>query len=242
MHIIQNTHRAGIAMIELIFAIVIMGITLLSVPNLVSTGTKSVLVSFQQEAIAMAATHASALMTYPWDEQNTDSKLTYTTNILHTTTTTTLLTEAGRPTLTYSTRKRNFLAGGIASTNLGGTTDGNATVPDTNDDLDDLISTGSSLSRITTASIDEGEYIDVNISINTGVTYGDDAASYDTGTGIFAFSDPFNAASSTSSFIKLISVDLSSLSLSAELNTKQISLKAFMCNIGAANPLSKEDY
>ena len=242
MPMIKTTFRAGVAMVELIFAIVIMGITLLSIPNIIETGVKTSIVAFQQEAIAITASHTSALMTYAWDEQNTDSKLLYTKEILHTSTTTAALTETGRDAFTFPTRKRTFVPGGIASANLGRATDGNATVADSNDDVDDFIVNTLDLVTIVGGgnTIDEGEYYDVNISLNTQVTYGDDDATYDSSTGIFAFSSPFTAAAPAgTSFIKLITVDLNSSSTSSELNKKLIKLKAFMCNIGAANPLSR---
>ncbi len=51
MHYTQ-IRRPAIAMIELIFAIVIIGIVLMSVPQLISTAAKSGYVTIQQEAIS----------------------------------------------------------------------------------------------------------------------------------------------------------------------------------------------
>ena len=60
--------RPAIAMIELIFAIVIMGIILMSAPMLISTATKSGYVAIQQEAINEAASQINMIMGYHWDE------------------------------------------------------------------------------------------------------------------------------------------------------------------------------
>jgi len=63
-----NTQRKAIAMIELIFAIVIMGIVLLGIPNLVNVSTSSGFTSLQQEAIATASSQINLIMTKNWDE------------------------------------------------------------------------------------------------------------------------------------------------------------------------------
>jgi type II secretory pathway pseudopilin PulG len=63
--------RPAIAMIELIFAIVIMGIVLMSVPNLIRTTEKSGYVTIQQEAINEVSTHLNVVLSYHWDENDT---------------------------------------------------------------------------------------------------------------------------------------------------------------------------
>lgn len=237
--------KAGIAMIELIFAIVIMGITLLSVPMLLSVTAKSNIVTFQQEAIAIAASHTSAVTTYAWDEQNTDTLALYVQNVLHANGTTEL-TEAGRETPTYpSARNRRFVAGGFATLLIGD--DSNATVNDFIDDIDDFDGTDSNLTIPlvggTINEISHGEYLDANITIRTEVRYGDDSATYSSGTGVFAFSEPFTSATmSTTTNIKLISTNLTSVSTSSELNDKEIKLHAFGCNIGTSNPNTRSGY
>lgn len=239
--------KAGIAMIELIFAIVVMGITLLSVPMLLTVVSKSSIVSFQQEAIAVTASHTNALMTYAWDEQNTETLALYIQDILHTNGAA-LLTEAGRPALSYpAARRRNFDPTGFATPALALGDDTNLTLVDTLDDVDDfnanVVGLISAVPAGTLNDADEGEYIDVNISINTQVRYGDDTATYDSGTGVFAFSDPLSsAAMANTTNIKLITTQLTSLSLSEELNDKQINLSAFMCNIGTNNPITRSGY
>jgi len=51
-HQVLTYHRKAIAMIELIFAIVVMGIVMLSAPMLVNKATQSSYVALQQESIA----------------------------------------------------------------------------------------------------------------------------------------------------------------------------------------------
>lgn len=240
---LSTAMRPAIAMIELIFAIVVMGITLLSIPMLLSTATKSSMVSFQQEAIAMAATHTNALLTYAWDEQNTDSKILYTSTILDTSNGALLLSSAGRPALTYAAQRvRLFDPATVFASPVGNIGDGNASVPDFDDDVDDFTGREMNLTLIGDVAsqneVNEGEYIDQDVRLNTTVTYGNDTASYNSGTGVFAFSSPAPAGAPTT-FIKLITTQLTSISVSDDLNDKDITLRAFMCNIGAARPLTR---
>ena len=128
---------------------------------------------------------------------------------------------------------------------VGTVNDGNVTVPDYDDDVDDFTGRDMNLTLVGDIvdqnNVNEGEYIDKNISIDTNVAYGNDAASYASGTGVFAFSNPAPAAAGTT-FIKLITTQLTSVSVSDDLNDKDITLKAFMCNIGAARPLTRGGY
>ena len=64
--------RKAIAMIELIFAIVIMGIILMSAPMLISNASQSGYVAMQQEGINEAATQVNMIMGHYWDENNVD--------------------------------------------------------------------------------------------------------------------------------------------------------------------------
>ena len=68
----KKTLRPAIAMIELIFALVIMAIVLMSAPMLISTATKSGYVAIQQEAINAAASQVNMIMGYHWDENSAD--------------------------------------------------------------------------------------------------------------------------------------------------------------------------
>jgi len=62
--------RYGFTMIELIFAIVIIGITMLGVPLLIRTDSQSQERNLLQEAIMITTTKISQILTYPWDPQS----------------------------------------------------------------------------------------------------------------------------------------------------------------------------
>ncbi len=233
--------RKAVAMIELIFAIVIMGIVMLSAPLMLSTANKSVYVGVQQESIATVATEIGMILTHHWDEANTD--LNFTAPILRT---------KGNPDLNETTNAAGFATGFRAGTpsgeyertfltSLGGRL--TATNPSTTnftaegdfDDIDDYDGHESELTLIATADMSEGDYLDQDIKITSTVTYISDTP--DSGTYLgsattLTFNDPFGAlAEGNSTNIKRVSVTLTTDSTMEDLN-KTILLRAFSCNIG----------
>ena len=231
--------QKGIAMIELIFAIVVIGITLLSAPLLLSQSVKSNLVAFEQESIAIAAAHANTMMSYAWDEQNTDTS-DFEGNILHVSNgdsqldANATLRGSTSPKTPAEQRKRRFsIAASMASVNLVNENPANLA-----NDVDDFNGVASSLRLFSTSNkSNEGEYIDINISIATTVNYVQDAAKYYNAK-TFTFRTP-STTQAASSNIKLITTTLTSNSTSTDLNSKKIVLRSFMCNIGAASPLKR---
>jgi Tfp pilus assembly protein PilV len=224
-------------MIELIFALVIMGITMLSAPLLISQATNSSLVAFQQESIAITASHANALLTYSWDEQNTQSQLNYINAILR-------VSGAADNELdsltrvTPGARQFNPDVNATATALLGA----DVTTPnEADDDIDDFIDSSQTLTLASAAAgaIDAGDYIDQDVSLSTSVKYMDDITLYASATGVVVFNAPKADVNYTTN-IKYISVSLISTSQSADLSNKQITLNAFMCNIGGARPDSSK--
>jgi len=225
--------RAAIAMIELIFAIVIMGIILLSAPMLITQSTKSNKVVFQQESISILASHTGALMTYFWDEANVGNNAILTTT-------------DGNPSLDGNTtrpvtsrqRQPNSLL--HAATFMGSDTDALG-LPTGINDIDDFHNVSRTLKlELGSAKgiVTEGEYIDTNISIHTVVSYGKDTGPNGANTDII-FSNPFSAFPGTTSNIKRIQATLSTTATATELN-KTIVLNAFMCNIGGVSLESRK--
>lgn len=233
--------RRGIAMLELIFAIVILGIIMMSAPMLIQVATKSAYVAMQQESIAAAASEIGMILTRHWDEEDTDENLS--APILKTNGVADLNNERlypdgngtgvriGTPVLS----QRSFL------TSLGGRI--NATIPSNFtaevdfDDIDDYNGNNSELtvynSEATEASI--GDYIDTDINIQTTVSYIDDTLTSGTYAGsseTITLNNPFNRTAPTgTSNIKLVNIRLTTNSTTPELE-KTIILNAFSCNIG----------
>jgi hypothetical protein len=225
--------RKAIAMVELIFAIVIMGIVLLSVPNLIAVATKSGYISLQQEAISVAASQISLLMTKHWDENNVIDAATGVDD------TTILIATGGAASLAtrVGARDRSFVSGSgvtFVATPIG------AESSDF-DDIDDANGTSMTLRNFSDTQVTAGDIIDTNISISTIVHYVNDAAStaydYNTSRAIqYNFTD---VDAGTITNIKSISINLTTSNPAQELS-KNISLQAFTCNIGSYMPTRRQ--
>ena len=235
---IMQLKRPAIAMIELIFAIVIMGIILMSAPLLISTAAKSGYVAIQQEAINEAASRVNMIMGFHWDENSADE--TVLDPILETDSDSTITDLAettysdgngtgirrGTPRESYRSFIRPDGSRGIATPDVALGPDG------IENDMDDFMGTiGLVLSGAGTGE----DYIEKNATITTNVRYISDAPvgnSYNTGTNTINFDANFTQALGTTSSIKRISTTLISDAASPEELDKTITLHAFSCNIG----------
>lgn len=228
---IKVKSRKAIAMIELIFAIVVIGIALLSVPNLIYTATESGYTSMQQEAIAAASSDISLILTKRWDEKNTDPRLPAI--ILQTDSTTAGLTQATRTNL----HSRSFFSatGGTmtasASSTFQSTTNVDGDLVD--DDIDDVLAnTGGHVEDGTQDLID-------TIAVSTSVDYLSDSPTGSWTSATTGYDDPFATTSTPSTNVKGIVMTLTSGGTTPELQ-KTIKLQAFSCNIGSYQLERKE--
>ncbi len=225
----KATHfKPAMAMIELIFAIVVMGIVLMSAPMLISTAQNSTSVVLQQEGINQAVSRITMILTYPWDEA--DSNDSCIPPVLHVTHGDSDLNEtltsdgngtgrrAGVP-INSSSRKFNTCGNDMyASTTLG------ADAGD-KDDIDDFGTT--SLTQIQNQG---GRYIGKDsATINTSITYGSDAADYSNGGSTPIVFIP--SGGTATSNIKNIDVNVTTFASDTELKSS-IVMHAFSCNIG----------
>jgi len=237
----KQTLRPAIAMIELIFALVIMAIVLMSAPMLISTSIKSSFVVIQQEAINEAAARISMVMGYHWDEQNTNEE--YLDNLLHTTTVYTDLDEfnstgyrKGTPFESY----RSFIRDdGVRTLNASasGTFGSGVDAGDTSeDDIDDFDGNSDTLTLIDTEA---GNVETTTINIATTVAYSSDTVTGGYNQSAIVFDTLTTTTNSTN--IKLITTTLTSTSGVDELN-KTIQLRAFSCNIGGYILEEKDDF
>ena len=230
--------RPAVAMVELIFSIVIIGIVLMSAPMVISTANKSGFLSLQQEAISAAASELNMILTYPWDEGNTDESLA--SPILGTAGAGDL-NEAvitgnatGRRWGTDLRSKRRFITAlgtrvpATIFANLGREGDDN----NTNDDIDDFNAIVSTLNNIQATATQTGDYVDNTISIATTVVYISDAPTNNSYRGM---ADTINFDITTNSVSGAISTNIKRVSVQlTTANTKaNIILHAFACNIGS---------
>ncbi len=237
------TKRKAIAMIELIFAIVIIGIVMLSTPMLIDRSTKSTYIALQQESIAAAASQINMIMTAEWDHEDTNN--TRGAPILQTGG---FITNCATDKPVGVTSASGRYCKDVLATNtlffsasaLG--TDGAEAF--VYDDVDDYNNKSYEVSVYNSESYatHQGDYLDRNITIISNIYYGDDTPYDVTNTaGIYqestTFANPFrNIITANSTNIKLITVTLTSSNPADEIKDKQIILSAFMCNIGAPTP------
>ena len=228
--------RPAIAMIELIFAIVIMGIVLMSAPMLLSEASKSGLVVVQQEAIAAASSELGMILTRHWDEQDTNESLESP-----------ILVTAGDAELQEARYADGSLSGRRAGTplssartfltSLGGRL--NSTAPASlgadagdRDDIDDFNGVTITLNNIDPTSTQSGDYADKSLQLVPTVNYVSDTPSSGSYNGSqLSLNTPITTAAPGTSNIKRVSITVTSGSNSNVLNTN-ITLHAFSCNIG----------
>jgi hypothetical protein len=227
-------HRKAIAMIELIFAIVIMGLALMSAPMLISQASMGGLAAVQQEAIVAASTELGMIMTRHWDEADTDESdygpiLVVNEDI-------SALNEAvvdgnktGKRIGIPAPSSRSFL------TSDGSRLNASATLNNEDGDFDDIDDFNGKHTTLTVAAGDStttavGDYIDTSLQMDTSVSYLP-APDISYAATTISFNDPFSSTSANSSNIKSISTTVTSGSHDSELGTN-ITLRAFMCNIG----------
>jgi len=239
MYIHLKAHK-GVAMIELIFAIVVMAIVLMSAPNLIAQAGKSAYISLQQESVNAAASHINVILTKEWDQQNADKRID--SRLLVVTSGDSSLNEkgttnlrAGTPTTSYRkfvTRTGSSLSASL-STTFGETGDNGVSGASPFDDIDDYNTHTASLKQVADSNKYNTNYKDLNITMYTKVSYVSDTLSSGSYTSdqTITFDNPFSTPSSGSTNIKAVSVTLTTNRTEEELD-KNITLSAFMCNIG----------
>jgi len=242
MHSLPNTVRPAIAMIELIFAIVVMGIAMMSAPQLIATAAQSGYVSIEQEAVNEASSHLNNILSYLWDEQLSyvyESGNSYQAVLLSVSHGDGDLNISGQYYRkgTPARSARTFMRGD--STTYSASTIGWDSGESTKGDEDDIDDFDSTSYHLTIDMVNpDFDYIEQegNITINTSVFYISDSPSSSAG---YQHSDiiynvPTASATSTTN-IKEINVTVTSSSGVSEL-AKSINLVAFSCNISEADP------
>jgi len=68
----KSGRRAAFTMIELIFAIVLIAITVAAIPQMLSSNAKGTEQLLKQETIAATAGEAFRILTFPWDDNSMD--------------------------------------------------------------------------------------------------------------------------------------------------------------------------
>ena len=216
--------RKGFTFVELVVAIVVMGIALMSVPLMLSQVSKSDEFSINQEAILAGATKIGNILTYPWDD-----KLVSEVNVKHILDTTQGDSELNRYPDNNSTRRiGNFKANyrrkfdtnlTYASTVLGRAGDTNPTAYNDIDDFDansEIINGGG-----------KGDYL-MDLNLTTKVFYISDKTNYFSSSTL-NFGDLNTSGTTPTTNLKMIEVKVINHVNSQTITT----LRAFSANIGS---------
>ena len=191
----------------------------------------------QQEAISAAASQIGLILTQAWDEQDSNGSF----GILR-------VSAVGDNELTFGTRdingtlnmRRTYHPGLPQATaaNSLGFDPADKNISDDVDDFNTLVQKLTLYTAGETADLkkNEGEYIDKQFEMTNTVRYANDNTNY--ANNPVVLNNPFQTAADTTN-IKIINVRLRSTEDPSKVEElqKDISLSAFVCNIGnAANP------
>lgn len=224
---LQARQRPAIAMVELVIAIVIMGIVMMSAPMLINTSKNSISVALQQSAINEASSKINIILTYPWDQNDTNNSTV--PPVLHVTNGDDELEEVNntirRIGVPRTSNSRLFRYASIQELNASSIGKEGSEI----NDIDDFNGDTSSLILNTSGSGGVDYLEQTTVDMNTTVAYIVDDTNYSKSTISFDFSD--NNTSTGTTNIKSINVTLTSSSSADELQ-KTIVLHAFSCNIG----------
>ncbi|MCH9741474.1 MAG: hypothetical protein K0U38_11645 [Epsilonproteobacteria bacterium] len=233
---IEKNFKRGVAMVELIFAMVVIGIVLLSSPMLIQQSINSSYVALQQEAIAATASHTGVLLSKHWDEGDANHTVGVAPIISIT-----------RDPFNLDGLKDNAgnAIGSVRTSNLIEEINASSIGKDLNednrssfDDIDDYHNESFGITLFSddeTTTISVGDYVDNDVNITTSITFAEDRPDGNTvlaGTTVDSGNRIFNSdLGATATNVKRIQVNLTSNSDTPELN-KSITLHAFSCNLG----------
>jgi len=229
--------RKAVAMIELIFAIVIMGIVMMSAPRLLSQASKSSVMVAQQEAIASVSTNIGMILTRHWDEQDTNKSIRPPILVTKGNVDLSQIRINGKPTGNMkgmpALSSRSFLTS--LGKELNATVATDFTKEKDYDDVDDYngdsAKLGNPLSTDFTTT-QAGDYIDDSLVITTTVSYiSDNPTSGSYSSSRLNLNAPFSSASGSTSNIKSVINNVKSGDHDDELGV-DVTLRAFTCNIG----------
>jgi len=220
--------RRGASMIELVIAIVVMGIAVMSLPLILTQSQNSNAMALQQEAILATKTKLGYLLSYEWDANSYDA-LASVSRVLNTTASgsadndfdTTTSRRIGHVIADNRRKLRDNYAS--PTPDDGNAAWGNALLEDI-DDFDDRNET-------TTITSDTMDYI-FNLQLSPTVNYISDNATYANQDITFTFNA--NTTFTNPTNIKMITVQSRDAS-----NNVNIVLRAFASNVGESSIAKK---
>ncbi len=228
--------REGFSLIELVLAIVIIAISLMSIPLMLQQSGKSDSFALVQESILATRTKMGNILSFKWDENSTEN--TGAMSVIRALDVTHGAVDLNRSG--SSVRRR-----GHVFTNLRRRMFDTPTYPlyEINtldkDDVDDFHGEDINISNTVGMTMGSLDYLDVNLNLNTQVSYLDiNTTDYDNTTldVTFDVTQKFALSSNKSTNIKMIE-----LRATASGGRDQTFLfRAFTCNIGQARLYERE--
>lgn len=214
--------KKGFTFVELIVAIVVIGIALMSVPLLLSQSSRSDEFSINQEAILAATTKMGDILTYPWNDTNSSG-------ILHVFDVTHGDNNLSRYPDNNSTRRIGHFKEKYRRKFYDQITEANSTLGhDKGDEFDDIDDFNGQSTSVSAANGANGDYIqDLNLSVSIFYIRNDDVNYLQSPTLNLG---ELNISSHTpTTNIKMVEVNVSDTHTGDLITT----LKAFSCNIGS---------
>ena len=220
-------NRKGIAMIELIFAIVIMSFVMLSLPIIMMQVKQSTDLAIKQESIALISSQVNLILTHHWDDVQTrgnNSSYILKTNSGNKKIEFNPLTNLKGNRVTFKTSRRYSTESLFASDVLTLEKDKDSIYLD--DDIDDFNNKKMTLTIEASESASESKYLDTKVNLNTVVSY----AKY-----VGDMSDPNIVL--TNGGVSVVSTNIKSVNtlLTTPNSKTKIRLKGFSTNIGGYN-------
>lgn len=218
--------RKAASMIELVIAIVVMGIAVMSLPLILTQSQNSNALALQQEAIMATKTQLAYILSYEWDENSFDANAS-TSRVLVTNSDDDLNATGLRRKGHVEGEKRRRLWDTSVTT---AQRSPNAETSGSND-IDDF----NNYSETVAIASQNMDYI-FNLELNTSVRYFTDTATYeDENLTDFSF-DYASTTPGSPTNIKMVAVTARDL---PNRNTLNITLRAFASNIGESVVLKK---
>ncbi len=220
--------RNASSMLELVVAIVVMGIAMMTLPLMLTTTQKNNTFAMRQEAIYAARTQISDMLTYFWDENSVDANLSF--GVLDTNSTNNIFERVPGTIRRIGHAKRNKRRKYFTSTtyatspaNLG--KDGIEATPN---DIDDFSTGVPTTIQPSTQNADIGFDYKYILNMTTTVSYIDDN---------FTSGSTFDF--NTSTMLNSTNIKMSTLTITNN-NDFNITLRAYSSNIGASQLLRRD--
>ncbi|MRI57943.1 MAG: hypothetical protein C6H99_00370 [Epsilonproteobacteria bacterium] len=212
--------RGAFSLLEFIFALVIIGFALLSIPNIFTQSSQAIQETIKQEAVFQGFRTISAILTYRWDEKSVVGSDDNRSYILDVTNGDDELNRTATQTRKghFNTKRRTFFDTTTYATTSLGLEPGETT----QDDIDDFNNNQD------TITLTPGERL-LSTTLKQKVYYISDSADY-SATSLSLKIDTSSATPSTN--IKMIQVTITD-----DKNTTIALLRAFTCNIGEPTQL-----